>query len=152
MGNEPPEALRRNSEPAQKNVFQEFNKHLLIVSEAAAALADRKTYLVDVTPPRIREIAIPCPNERWASREPPRAFDLQYIVLTSALLIPLGFGCLAGWSLYGYFNQPDEVSGTTAVTALVERIIAVESNGDPNAKNSRSSAVGTRSISRRNLA
>ena len=55
QGNEPPEALRRNSEPAQKNVFQEFNKHLLIVSEAAAALADRKTYLVDVTPPRIGE-------------------------------------------------------------------------------------------------
>jgi hypothetical protein len=146
MGNEPPEALRANSEPAEKNVFQEFDKHLLIVSEVAAALADRKTCLearaTDVTPPRIREIAIPCPNERWGSREPPRAFDLQYIVLASALLIALGFGCLAGWSLYGYFSQPDEVSGTTAVSALVERIIAVESNGDPNAKNSRSSAVG----------
>ena len=124
MGNEPPEARQANSEPAEKNVFREFNKHLLIVSEAAAALADRKTSLearVDVTPPRIREIAIPRPNERWASHEPPRAFDLQYIVLTSALLIGLGFGCLAGWSLYGYFNQPDEVSGTTAVSALVQR-------------------------------
>jgi hypothetical protein len=44
--------------------------------------------------------------------------------------------------LYGYFNQSNEVSGTIAVSALVERIIAVESNGDPNAKNSRSSAVG----------
>jgi transglycosylase-like protein with SLT domain len=143
MGNEPPEALRANLEPAEKNVFREFNKHLLIVAEAAAALADRKTCLearaTDVTPPRIREIAIPCPNERWASREPPTAFNLQYIVLTSALLIALS---LAGWSLYGYFNQGDEVSGTTAVSALVERIIAVESNGDPNAKNSRSSAVG----------
>jgi hypothetical protein len=57
-------------------------------------------------------------------------------------LIVLGFGSLAGWSLYGYFSQPDELSGTTAVSALVERIIAVESNGDPNAKNSRSSAIG----------
>jgi transglycosylase-like protein with SLT domain len=143
MGNEPPEALRANLEPAEKNVFREFNKHLLIVAEAAAALADRKTCLearaTDVTPPRIHEIAIPCPNERWASREPPTAFNLQYIVLTSALLIALS---LAGWSLYGYLNQGDEVSGTTAVSALVERIIAVESNGDPNAKNSRSSAVG----------
>ena len=146
MGNEAPEALRASSEPAAKNVFQEFDKHLLIVSEAAAALVDRKTCLearaTDATPPRIREIAIPCPNERWASREPPRAFDLQCIVLTSALLFALGFGCLAGWSLYGYFTQPDELSGTTAVSALVERIIAVESNGDANAKNSRSSAVG----------
>jgi hypothetical protein len=141
-----PEALRANSEPAEKNVFQELDKHLLIVSKAAAALADRKTRFearaIDATPPRIREIAIPCPNERWASREPPRAFDLQYIVLTSALLIALGFGCLAGWTLYGYFSQPDELSGTTAVSALVERIIAVESNGDPNAKNGRSSATG----------
>ena len=120
--------------------------HLLIVSEAAAALTDHKTSLearaTDATSPRIREFAIPCPNERWASREPPRAFDLQYTVLTSALLIALGFGCLAGWCLYGYFGQPDELSGTTAVSALVERIIAAESNGDANAKNSRSSAVG----------
>ena len=146
MGNEAPEALRASSEQAEKNVFQEFDKHLLIVSEAAAALVDRKTCLearaTDATPPRIREIAIPCPNERWALREPPRGFDLQYIVLASALLIVLGFGSLAGWSLYGYFGQPDELSGTTAVSALVERIIAVESNGDPNAKNSRSSAIG----------
>ena len=146
MGNEAPETLRASSEPAEKNVFQEFDKHLLIVSEAAAALAGHKTSLearaTDATSPRIREIAIPCPNERWASREPPRAFDLQYAVLTSALLIALGFGCLAGWSLYGYFGQPDELSGTTAVSALVERIIAAESNGDANAKNSRSSAVG----------
>jgi transglycosylase-like protein with SLT domain len=144
MGNEPPEALQANSEPAEKNVFREFDKHLLILSEAAVALADRKTRLearVDVTPPRIREIAIPCANERSASHEP-KAFDLQYIVLTGALLIALGFGCLAGWSLYGYFIQPAEISGPTAVSALVERIIAVESNGDPNAKNSRSSAVG----------
>jgi hypothetical protein len=146
MGNEAPEALRASSEPAEKDVFQEFDKHLLIVYEAAAALVDRKTCLearaADGTPPRIREIAIPCPNERWALREPPRGFDLQYIVLASALLIVLGFGSLAGWSLYGYFSQPDELSGTTAVSTLVERIIAVESNGDPNAKNSRSSAMG----------
>jgi hypothetical protein len=146
MGNEAPETLRASSEPAQKNVFQEFDKHLLIVSEAAAALTDHKTSLearaTDATSPRIREFAIPCPNERWASREPPRAFDLQYTVLTSALLIALGFGCLAGWCLFGYFGQPDELSGTTAVSALVERIIAAESNGDANAKNSRSSVVG----------
>jgi len=145
MGNEAL-ALRASSEPAEKNVLHEFDKHLLIVSEAAAALADRKTYLearaTGAIPSRVREIAIPCPNERWASRESPWAFDRQYILLTIALLIALGFGCMAGWSLYGYFNQPDELSGTTALSALVERIIAVESNGDPNAKNSRSSAVG----------
>jgi hypothetical protein len=45
MGNEAPETLRASSEPAEKNVFQEFDKHLLIVSEAAAALTDHKTSL-----------------------------------------------------------------------------------------------------------
>ena len=45
MGNEAPEALRASSEPAEKEVFQEFGKHLLIVYEAAAALLDRKTCL-----------------------------------------------------------------------------------------------------------
>ena len=135
MGNEPPEALQANLQPAENNVFQEFDKHLLLVSEAAAALADRETCpkarATDAAPPRIREIAIPCPNQRWTSREPRKAFDLQYIVLATALLLALAFGCLAGRSLYGYFDQPDEVSGTTAVSALVERIIAVESNAIP---------------------
>ena len=81
MGNEAPEALRASSEPAEKNVFQEFDKHLLTVSEAAAALADRNTCLearaTEAIPPRVREIAIPCPNERWASRESPWAFDVS---------------------------------------------------------------------------
>jgi hypothetical protein len=31
MGNEAPEALQASSEPAEKEVFQEFDKHLLIV-------------------------------------------------------------------------------------------------------------------------
>ena len=107
MGNEAPEALRASSEPAEKDVFQEFDKHLLIVYEAAAALVDRKTCLearaTDGTPPKIREIAIPCPNERWASREPPRGFDLQYIVLTSALLIVLGLRILGRMELVWIF-------------------------------------------------
>ena len=146
MGNEALEALRASSEPAEKNVLHEFDKHLLIVSEAAAALADLKACsearVTEGNSPRVREIEIPCPNDRWASPDSTWSFDHHYIFLTGALLIALGFGCVAGWSLYGYFNQPDELSGTTAVSALVERIIAVESNGDPNAKNSRSSAVG----------
>jgi hypothetical protein len=39
----------------------------------------------------------------------------------------------------GRWREPIEKSG---VKALVERIIAIESNGDPNAKNKRSSATG----------
>ena len=57
-------------------------------------------------------------------------------------MIVLSLGSLGGWSLYRYLGQSEELSGRAALTALVERIIAVESNGDPNAKNSRSSAMG----------
>jgi hypothetical protein len=145
MGNEAPEALRSSSQPAEKDVFKEFDKHLLMVSEAATALVDRKTcleaHVIDAALPWTHEITV-LANECWTSRKPWKGFDLQYTVVTSALLIVLGFGSLAGWSLYGYFSQSDELSGGAALTALVERIIAVESNGDPNAKNSRSSAVG----------
>jgi hypothetical protein len=60
MGNEAPEALRASSEPAEKDVFQEFDKHLLIVYEAAAALVDRKTCLearaTDAFTPKARAV------------------------------------------------------------------------------------------------
>ena len=137
MGNEAPEALRARSEPAEKDVFQEFDKHLLIVYEVAAASVDRKTCLEARATPKARS-----PHERWTSHEPASGFDLQFFVVTCALLIVLSLGSLGGWSLYRYLGQPEELSGRAALTALVERIIAVESNGDPNAKNSRSSAMG----------
>ena len=38
--------------------------------------------------------------------------------------------------------RPDEQTRADAIEAVVERIIKVESNGDPNAKNKRSSATG----------
>jgi hypothetical protein len=40
MRNEAPETLRASSEPEGRSVFHEIDKHLLIVSNAAAALAD----------------------------------------------------------------------------------------------------------------
>ena len=88
------------------------------------------------------ELAVPSRSERWTSHEPRSGSDLQFFVITTTLLIVLGLGSLGGWSLYLYFGRSEELSGQAAVSALVERIIAVESNGDPNAKNSRSSATG----------
>jgi Transglycosylase SLT domain len=143
MENDAPEAPPEGSEP-EENVFQQFDKHLLTVSEAAAALVDAETSFearsTDAGRLRAHEITIPSQNERWASREP-RESDCQFFVVTTALLIVLGLG-FGGWSLYRFPSESDERSGTAAVSALVERIIAVESNGDPNAKNSRSSAMG----------
>jgi hypothetical protein len=132
-----------SSETKGKGVFQEIDKHLLIVSDAVAALVDGgtcpKARLARLAFPLPTEVTIPNRNERWASA--PRESDCQFFVITTALLIVLGLG-FGGWSLYRFLSQSDELSGKTAVSALVERIIAVESNGDPNAKNSRSSAMG----------
>jgi hypothetical protein len=143
-GNEAPETLRASSEPKGNDVFQEINKHLLIVFDAAAALVDvgsrSKASVTGVAPPRANQVTVPNRNQWRASA--PRGSDLQFFVVTSALVIALGLGSFGGWSLYRYFSKPDELSGRAAVSALVERIITVESNGDPNAKNGRSSAMG----------
>jgi hypothetical protein len=140
-----PETPPGSSATKGKDVFQEIDKHLLIVFDAVAALVDAETCpearLARLAPPLPNEVMIPDRNERWASA--PRGCDLQFFVVTSALVIALGLGSFGGWSLYQYISQSDELSGRAAVSALVERIIAVESNGDPNAKNSRSSAMGS---------
>ena len=56
-GNEAPETLRASSEPKGKDVFQEINKHLLIVFDAAAALVDvgtrSKASVTGVAPPKM---------------------------------------------------------------------------------------------------
>jgi hypothetical protein len=144
MRNDAPETLRASSGPEGRSVFHEIDKHLLTVSDAAAALAraesDSKGRLTDAAPPkatRLRSLVGTNRNERWTPHEPGSGFDLQFFVVTSALLIVLSLGSLGGWSLYRYLGRSEELSGRATLTALVERIMAVESNGDPNAKNSR---------------
>ena len=143
---EAPLTRRASFEPQGKGIFQEIDKQLLIVSDAAAALFSADTCsearLTDATRRRTDEVAVPGRSERWTSHEPRSGSDLQFFVITTTLLIVLGLGSLGGWSLYLYFGRSEELSGQAAVSALVERIIAVETNGDPNAKNSRSSAMG----------
>jgi hypothetical protein len=57
-------------------------------------------------------------------------------------LTALGFGWLGGYDPYWPpASQREEADGPT-IDAVVERIIGVESHGDPNAKNKRSSATG----------
>jgi len=58
------------------------------------------------------------------------------------LLTAFGFGWLGGYDVYWPpDSQREEAAGPT-IDAVVERIIGVESHGDPNAKNKRSSATG----------
>ena len=127
-----------------KDVFNKIEEHLLIVSRAAASLVDAGTCPVVrsacITSQRPSEFTTPTRNERKALLR--RKLDVRLLVVASALLIALGLGFFAGWVLYDCMIPSDDLSGRAAVSALVERIIAVESSGDPNAKNSRSSALG----------
>ncbi len=58
-------------------------------------------------------------------------------------LTAFGFGWLGGYDAYWPpDSQREEPTAVPAINAVVERIIGVESDGDPNAKNKRSSATG----------
>jgi hypothetical protein len=143
---EHPDALPAVLEMKRIGVFDEIDKQLLIVSDAAAALIDAKAYpggsLTDAASLTAREIAVPGQSERWVSHKPRSGQELHLFIVISGLLIALGFGWFGGSNFYRYFYGRDGLTGKAAVNAVVERIIAVESNGNPNAKNSRSSAMG----------
>jgi len=127
-------------------VLNEIDKQLLILCDAAAALIDTQAYPVvttsDAAPLRVHEIAVPSQNARWLSHEPRSERGLRLGIVTGTLLMALGLGWFGGSNLYRYFDRRDELTGRAAINAVVERIIGVESNGDPTAKNSRSSATG----------
>jgi hypothetical protein len=53
-----------------------------------------------------------------------------------------GFGWLGVYDAYGPPDFQREEAAAPTIDAVVERIIGVESHGDPNAKNKRSSATG----------
>ena len=62
--------------------------------------------------------------------------------LTGMLLIALGVGWSAGWYFHRASAPAQELTQGVNIDAVVEQIIKVESNGDPNAKNKHSSATG----------
>jgi hypothetical protein len=89
---------------------------------------------------RADEIKPPNPDERRSTAASRDWFSVETLTLVLAAAIALAF------VLSSYvFRDPhlnEEPIDKTAVKTLVERIIAVESNADPNAKNKRSSATG----------
>jgi hypothetical protein len=119
----------------------------LVSSEATARLIETQAHLAvktsDAAPLKIREIAIPIPDRRRrVSRKMRRGRDFRLVVRITALVSAFGLGWIIGSNLYSYFDRGDEITDRSTVNAVVERIIAVESESDPNAKNSRSSATG----------
>ena len=66
----------------------------------------------------------------------------QFLILIGMLLVGLGFGLALGSYSHRTSAPLQETSEAVNIDAVVEQIINLESNGDPSAKNKRSSAVG----------
>ena len=90
---------------------------------------------------RFREIAIHSEDRPRVVHKSSGGQGLRHVIWIGALLIAIGLGRF-GASLYQYFDRRDELTGQAAISAVVERIIAAESNGDPNLKDNHSSATG----------
>ena len=78
----------------------------------------------------------------WASKVA-RGGRLRSQVVMGMLFATFGLGWCCGnaiWPLHDLV--PDQSTREVTVEAVVERIISIESNGDPNKKNKRSSATG----------
>ena len=99
----------------------------MIPSEATARLIETQAHL---------------PVKTSDSRKKRGRREFWLAVRISTLVSAFGLGWIIGSNLYSYFDTRGETTDRSAVNAVVERIIAVESDGDPNAKNSRSSATG----------
>jgi hypothetical protein len=80
------------------------------------------------------KVKIPVPRSGWA---------LRPLLTMGMLLTTFGLGWLGGSDSYWLPDVGrEEATIGAAIDAVVERIISVESAGDPNAKNKRSSATG----------
>jgi hypothetical protein len=90
------------------------------------------------------EVKPPDRQERWVAHVggDDRAVPAWLLTLATLAAFGLVWAGAAGWAR---LTRPTDspLTGKAAIQAVVERIILVESNGDPNAKNKRSSATGT---------
>ena len=69
-------------------------------------------------------------------------FGPRPFIMTGMLLTAFGLGWCAGNSVWLLDLGRDDLTGGAAIDLVVERIIVIESDGDPNVKNKRSSATG----------
>lgn len=144
---EMPEVTASLLEIKKNNILNEIYGQALVSSEATVTLIETQAHLAvktsDAAPLKIRKLAIPIQDRRRVTRKRRRGRELRLVFRISALLSSFGLGWMIGINLYSYFDRRDEMTDrAAAVNAVVERIIAVESDGDPNAKNGRSSATG----------
>jgi hypothetical protein len=89
---------------------------------------------------RAHEIKPPNPNERGSAHASRDWLSVE--ALTLVLLAAIALASVSSSYLFRGPHFNGAPIDKTAVKTLVERIIAVESKGDPNVKNKRSSAAG----------
>jgi len=143
-----------DAEPAdgrsvQNSIFSDIDTQLFVHSEAAAALFDSQAHpgvtipdeLSDTALLRFREIAVRSEDRRWHAHNSGSGQGVRLLTGIAALLMAIGLG-LFGNSLYQHFDKRDELTGHATISAVVERINAAESSGDPNLKDTHSSATG----------
>jgi hypothetical protein len=90
-----------------------------------------------------RELNAAGPNVDEFRLEVRRGWRPWYLIIAAASLTAVSLGCLVTIPSYWRLHSQHEAWTTAkAIQAVVEQIISVESDGDPNAKNKRSSATG----------
>jgi len=83
------------------------------------------------------------PNGDGFGLEARRGWRPWFLIVAVVFLIAAGLGCLVTTPSYWQLHSQHEAWTTAkAIHAVVEQIIGVESDGDPNAKSKRSSATG----------
>jgi hypothetical protein len=134
------------SQVKRNDVFTNIDDMKLRVPfEAAPALAKSQVPPAVTIPDsallRFREITVPSEDRHYVAPKSGGGQGLRLVIGIGVVLIAIGLGRF-GKSAYQYFDRRDELTGQAAISAVVERIIAAESNGDPNLKDSHSSAAG----------
>jgi hypothetical protein len=69
-------------------------------------------------------------------------WDLLPLIMVGTIVAAFGLGWYGAASILPHDVKRDDSTGVMTIDAVVEKIISVESNGDPDAKNKRSSAMG----------
>lgn len=88
------------------------------------------------------------PEHAWSFRLPRRIHDAEPLSLTRALkktglaLLAVIAAWCAGYTLAYFVDQQEIAKARAMVASVVERIVQVESAGDANARNPRSTATG----------
>jgi hypothetical protein len=78
----------------------------------------------------------------WVSDVPRCDWGVRPLIMMGMLSTAFGLGWCGGNFIWLLDLRRDDPTGGVAIDTVVERIIGIESNGDPNAKNKRSSATG----------